>query len=629
MTKSFNLANLSLPILLIVLPTTTNASDPIFSLLIYPPAYEQASMSPDGRYLAYTVDTGQQDILITARLEDLKPVRITRLPSPQSIGRFHWIGPNRLVFSTHTKIGSIAATNDTGNWQAIDANGGNPRQLFAVKYTGARYLFLDPLLDDPASLMMVAQTNERTELVRINTLTGQQQRLHHIDQTNCSYFLAGTTPRILTCTQQDPNSLGLITTQNIVQPDGSITALPAQPRIVRVNGAGILYAIDESPNGDRFGTLDPLTLRFQPLSTHPGQSISAIFQRAGAQTPFAVVTEPGKPVITHLSASHQDTVRYQALQSRLPGHLVIRDATPDGRNLLLEVSSDINPGQLYLADTVTGQARQILAKRPSINPDQMAPTQVLPFAGRAGNRLTAYLTLPPSVTRPPLIVLPHAGPWGIRDRWLFDAERQWLAAAGYAVLQVNYRGSAGYGQDFQDSVFGQWATGVVDDILDATHEATKSAQIDSQRICIYGSSFGAYAAVMTAAREPSLFRCVAGQSGPYSPEITLTQSDIAQTESGKRYLMRSMGSSPTQRLALDATKRADRLTMPVFLAAGANDPRTPVQHTLDMAQALTNHNKPPQTLVIPNQGHGFYGKGNQDFYAALLRFLDGQLKPTL
>lgn len=603
------------------------AAGPSSHQLIDPPAYEQARLSPDGRYLAYTVDFGFQDVLITARTLDMKILRTTRLPAPQSVGKFEWIGPERLVFSTHTRIGSIAASNDIGNWQAIDADGGNPRQFLAVKYTATRYQVADPLLDDPESLLMVGNAGSGSELFRINTLTGSRTTLHQIDKTNCSYLLDAGQPRILTCPPQGNDVFSTVKTQYRIASDGSLVPLASSPRIVQVSPGGNAFAVQESAAGDSFGTIDLDSGRFSPSIDLAGQSITDIMHAPGGSAPFAVVSEPARPQITLLSPSDSDSRRFQAIQDSFPGEYVhYLNATQDGRQTLLSVASDRNPGQLYLHDRATNQSRLLLTKRPAIEPDDMAQTTSIQFRNRTGQLLHAYLTLPPASTSPPLVVLPHGGPWGVRDRWLFDAERQWLASKGFAVLQVNYRGSSGYGQAFQDHVFGQWP-GVVDDILDATHHLISTGQVDADRICSYGSSFGAYAAVMAAVREPSLFKCVAGQAGPYSAEITLSQSDIARTETGKRYLLRSMGGSEKERGAVDAIKYADRLSMPVFLAAGETDPRTPPDNTGVLAKALASAGNPPTVLLIPGQGHGFYGQENHRYHEALLAFLTKHLQP--
>lgn len=596
--------------------------------LIDPPAFEQARLSPDGRYLAYTVDTGFQDVLITANTADMKVLRTTRLPSPLSVGQFHWIGPNRLVFSTHTRIGSLPASNDIGTWQAIDVDGGQPRQLLSVKYTASRFHVVDPLHADPEAVLFAGNSSTGSQLFRMNTLTGQREILHTTPNTGCTYLLQSQTPRALICDgQQAKDEFSPIKTQYLIDPDQKAAAnpipIPSNPRLLHIDAAGTAYALDQAPSGDRFGTLDLKSGQFHPLASLPGQYLSHALKAGPDNTPFAAVFEATSPQVVHFSVSQHDSIRYRGLQDQFPGYIDYLDTTQDGRQILFSVSSDIDPGQLYLFNTVTQQSRLLLSKRPAIDPRQMASTQPITLTGRSGIPLTAYLTLPNSpAPTVPLIVVPHGGPWGSRDRWLFDPERQWLASLGYSVLQVNFRGSSGYGQAFQDAVFGQWATGVIDDILDATRNATSRFPIDPHRICLYGASFGAYAAMMAASRQPELFKCAAGQAGPYRPEITLSQSDIAQSTAGRNYLLRSLGSTPAERDKLDAIRSADRIRIPVFLAAGQSDVRTPAAHTQALAKALTDAGNPPTQLLLPDQGHGFQGEpARHAYYRQLQEFL--------
>ena len=226
----------------------------------------------------------------------------------------------------------------------------------------------------------------------------------------------------------------------------------------------------------------------------------------------------------------------------------------DGNKIIVSVYSDSNPGELYLYDRGTGKARFLMQGRAWLDPKKMASVKPFSFASRDGRTLYGYLTLPKGSNgkKLPLIVNPHGGPIGPRDNWRFSGETQLFANRGYAVLQVNFRGSGGYGREFRDAGHRQWAQGIQNDILDATHWAIDKGYADKDRICIYGGSFGGYSALMAPIREPGLFKCAVGYVGVYDLGMLYEKGDIPQRESGLRYLRRTIGTDKAERMEIVA-----------------------------------------------------------------------------
>jgi dipeptidyl aminopeptidase/acylaminoacyl peptidase len=222
----------------------------------------------------------------------------------------------------------------------------------------------------------------------------------------------------------------------------------------------------------------------------------------------------------------------------------------------------------------------------------------------------------------PFIENPLGGPWGPRDNWSFNWETQLLASRGYAVLQVNYRGSGGYGQAFQEKAYGQWAQGIMNDIIDATNWAIGEGYADKDRICIYGGSFGGYAALMAPARDPGLFKCAFGYVGVYDAQIQMAKSDTSKSESGKRYLLRSFGRTRAEQDAMSPVTYASTIKLPVYLAAGGRDPRCPPENTEEMQKALAAAGNPPEGVIIePGEMHGYYKEENNlNLYTKMLDF---------
>jgi len=253
----------------------------------------------------------------------------------------------------------------------------------------------------------------------------------------------------------------------------------------------------------------------------------------------------------------------------------------------------------------------------------MAPMQPIALPARDGLQLHGWLTRPKNAAagQPlPLVVLPHGGPFGIVDEWEFDSDTQLLAQAGYAVLRLNYRGSGGYGRSFQQAGARQWGGTMQDDLTDATRWAIAQGHADPQRICIYGGSYGGYAALMGVAKEPDLYRCAVGYVGVY--DLQMMRSDNGRIARWTRTWSDEWVGSDSQQLAdASPTRLADRIKVPVLLVAGGEDEVAPVEHTRRMERALRSAGVPVETMYVANEGHGFYKPENKRaYYTKLLDF---------
>lgn len=361
----------------------------------------------------------------------------------------------------------------------------------------------------------------------------------------------------------------------------------------------------------RHPTVDPIRVHFEPNSRVP---IGAVFMDGVPQSRFF---DPESPAARTL----------RSLEAAFPGQQVIRRSTTrDGQQQLVIVSSDRNPGDYYHFDRATQSAALWASRSRWIDPEQMAARTPIQLKARDGLQLHGYLTVPPG-RKPqalPTVVLVHGGPFGIRDEWDYDTEVQLLAARGYAVLQVNFRGSGGYGAAFVEAGRRQWGRAMQDDLTDATRWAIAEGIADPARICIYGSSYGAYAALMGVAREPELYRCAAGNVGAYDLRMMFERGDIQRRRSGGNFLQDWIGSEALAEHSPVAL--ADRIRVPVFLAAGAEDERTPPEHTRAMARALEAAGNPAQMVIYPREGHGYYLLENRrDYYRRLLSFFEQHL----
>jgi dipeptidyl aminopeptidase/acylaminoacyl peptidase len=218
--------------------------------------------------------------------------------------------------------------------------------------------------------------------------------------------------------------------------------------------------------------------------------------------------------------------------------------------------------------------------------------------------------------------MPHGGPFDIYDTWYFNADAQFLASRGYAVLQVNFRGSDGRGPRFLTAGYREWGGKLIDDIVDGVKWADAQPEIDAARVCAYGWSYGAYASMMLAVREPSMFRCAVGAGGVYALGQLYDGELIKGEKHQVNYLIKTLGDDQAALAAISPVSLAARITVPVLLVHGAKDKVAPISHAHQMRAALASAGHPPEWMEMPNEGHGFYdSEHRKQFYQKLEAFL--------
>jgi dipeptidyl aminopeptidase/acylaminoacyl peptidase len=258
----------------------------------------------------------------------------------------------------------------------------------------------------------------------------------------------------------------------------------------------------------------------------------------------------------------------------------------------------------------------------------MSEVKPISFTSRDGKVISGYLTLPydKEAKNLPLVVNPHGGPHGVRDEWGFNTQNQMLANQGMAVLQVNFRGSGGFGQNFEQAGFQKWGSEVQYDILDATHYVIEQGYVDKNRICISGGSFGGYSALQSAILEPDLFKCAIGFAGIYNLELMFDEGDIANSASGTSYLKNVLGQNSEVLRAMSPSENVDKLKANLLLVHGGDDERAPIEQLESLEKALKAHDYPYEKLVMDDEGHGFYNDDNRaQYYEKMLLFLKKNL----
>ena len=281
----------------------------------------------------------------------------------------------------------------------------------------------------------------------------------------------------------------------------------------------------------------------------------------------------------------------------------------DGRFWLFGVRAPTDPGAYYVLDRQTAAMTLVANRHPDLTPDRLAPMDVFKYRARDGMLIPAYLTRPPQAEagKPlPLIVMPHGGPEA-RDSLDFDIWAEFFATRGYLVLQPNFRGSAGYGRKYAEAGYGQWGGKMDDDITDGVLQLIKSGKVDKNRICIFGASFGGYAALYGGAKTPELYKCVASFAGVADLNALVNWERSTKGHEGRyHYASRSIGEPAKEGPKLTAASPityAAGYKPPVLLIHGADDESVPVAQSKMMQAALTKAGKDVRLVVYPHEGH--------------------------
>ena len=334
-----------------------------------------------------------------------------------------------------------------------------------------------------------------------------------------------------------------------------------------------------------------------------------------------------KPKVVFFDEDSSLAKAHRSLEASFPGQVVrLDDFTSDGKLAMVSVYSDRSPSDYYLFDLDSKKAAHLVSRYDWLDPDRMGVVRPVTLTARDGLTLHGDLTLPPDSNGKnlPMVVNPHGGPFHVFDAWGFNWETQLLASRGYAVLQINYRGSDNYGREFAVAGYKQWGGTMQDDITDATRWAIQQGIADAHRICIYGASYGGYAALMGVAKEPSLYRCAVGYVGVYDMKAIYQDEVVRDSVASTNFFRLTLGEGDLDAKSPD--HMADRIMVPVMLAAGREDVIAPPKHTELMRDALLKAGKKVDAKIYDREGHGFFIEADRlDFYSRMMDFLDSNI----
>lgn len=300
---------------------------------------------------------------------------------------------------------------------------------------------------------------------------------------------------------------------------------------------------------------------------------------------------------------------------------------------IIYVGNDRDPGNYYLYDRNTNKARWLLPVRSALKPKDMSQMRPFKFTSRDGLEINGYLTIPKNSDGKnlPLIINPHGGPFGVRDFWGFNPEHQFFASRGYATVQVNYRGSGGYGRKFEQAGYGgKWGAEMQNDLTDALSYLVKEGIADPDRVCIYGASYGGYATMAGLTFTPELYKCGINYVGVTDVEL-LFSTMPKHWEPLRESLKIQIGDPDDKELMrrMSPLYHVDKIKAPLMIVQGAKDPRVVKQHATDLRDALKERGielSDDEWIMKDNEGHGFSKEENRlELYGKIEKFLEKNL----
>lgn len=644
-------------LLALVLPALAQAEVPLaeFAKLN---DFEDVSISPDGTYLAAKIPSDDQTVLAILRLSDGKPVGKFAPTAGTSVYTYSWAGPQRLVLETAIQDGLLGEPKRTGELVGVDADGGGGSYLFGYnaptdsgslihkhqdQNTSSGWAtIVEALPKDPHHIVIAVnnwglnEDTQRTAAYTMDVSGGSLDNRVLAPMLGFSTFLADASGVVRYALGTDPHQ-HLLTYFRKSAKDGwnplnTGDMKHAQVIPYKFSADGNKVYLDSDEGGDRRCLIEHDLVKDErrKLSCDDSADLNMAYFSPN-RVPLAAVYQSDYPKISLLDSDDPMRDKLDAVLGNFPGMMVLPvSQTADGAKMVVLVYSDRDPGTYYLFDTIKMSIDPVLHRRRSIDPAQMGERRPISFKARDGQMVHGYLTLPPGkeAKNLPLVVNPHGGPFGISDHWAWEAEPAMLASRGYAVLQVNFRGSGGYGRNFEYAGKQSWDTVMIDDITDGTRWVVGQGYADPKRLCIYGASYGGYAALMSAVREPDLYRCVVDYAGVYDLRIQKARSDTSVSDSGNNYIDEFIGATPERLFQASPASQIDKLKAAVMIAHGEEDKRVPIAQAKALRKALDERHYPYEWLVKSGEGHGFYLPQNRlDLYVKMLAFLDKNIGP--
>ncbi|MBU1368690.1 MAG: S9 family peptidase [Bacteroidetes bacterium] len=583
-------------------------------------------ISPDGKHISFMAPyESRMNIFVQKTGSD----KVTRLTSEtdRDIAGYYWANNDRLLFLKDS------GGDENYALYGVDNNGKNA--ICLTCFEKVRTQIIDELEDQPDEVII--GLNKRNAMVfdpyRLNIKSGDMEML----------------------AENPGNIQGWMTDHN-----GKLRVAVA---IVDGVNTQLLYRDDESKEFEavlttsfkeslspEFFTFDNKLL-YATSNLGRDKSAAVIFDPATAEVTEVLYENPDydvsgisysrkRKLITAASYTSWKRERhffdqeskqlFEKLENLLPGYEVAITASDKAEETyIVRTYSDRSMGAYFLYDKKKDKLSKIQEVSPWLDEDKMAEVKPIQYRSRDGLIIHGYLTLPKGVEAKnlPVVVNPHGGPWA-RDNWGFNPEIQFLANRGFAVLQMNFRGSTGYGRSFWEASFKEWGLSMQNDITDGVYWLIREGIADKDRVAIYGASYGGYATLQGLVVTPTLYAAGVDYVG-VSNLFTFMQTIPPYWEPLLDMMYEMVGNPVTDSTQFKATSpamNADKIIAPLFVAQGANDPRVNIAESNQIVEAITSRGVEVEYMVKDNEGHGFRNEENRfDFYRAMEAFLQKQL----
>ena len=614
--------------------------------------YQNAKISPDGKHLAVSMFGQGEMIIAFLDSKTLETVAASRLPNKQEIGQYYWVNNERVVISLVRRDPWLEEPVFYGELYALNIDGSRGKMIYGYRagerQTGSRIKkkeatfgwgeIIDILPEDKKHILIsstpMSTTGERVaNVLKLNVYTGIVKKKVAQSPVPFSQFLTDSKGKLKLVVGTDRNN----DAQVYLKQDSGWKKIPTgsvgskvHPLFINASGTH-LYTIDNY-NQDTKGIfkLNLETYQYKSVYTDKKVNVSDVEMTTDNRAAYAIRVDDGYPAYLILNKKHEEAKVFKDLLKLFPYSAVnITSKTDDGQYYVVMVSSDIDPGSLYLLDRKTNNLKRLFQFKPAFKSSDFAQMEPIKFEASDGSMLNGFFTQAKAKQKnklAPTVVLVHGGPHGVRDYWGFSTRVQYLVSHGYSVLQVNYRGSGGFGYNYEKSGYKAWGSLVQQDILDGYQWLVKNKKAADNNVCIMGGSFGAYSAVQSVSLYPEVYKCAIANAGIYDLELMFEEGDVQQRRSGLSYLKRVLGTDEQQLKSMSPVNYVEKIQVPILLAHGEEDRRAPFEHAERLREALDEEKKPYEWFVIGNEAHGFYNPKNQKAYMKkVVGFLDKHL----
>ncbi len=589
-------------------------------------------ISPDGSQLAWIAPhEGVLNVWLAPisadQGVDWTAARVVTDDADRGIRQFAWAHDDRHLLYLQDKDGDE-------NWRLYDVDLQTMQHRDLTPFDGVQTQIIGLERSHPDEVLLgLNQANPQLhDVYRLDLVSGELTK--EIDNPGYIGWLADAELRVRAAAAPQPDGSYLL----MVTPgaDGNwreLLRIPAEDAestdllCFSVDGGSLLLSSSVDAEASRLVRIDLASGATEVLAADPEADVSGVRVHPDTREPQIVTFLKDRSVYRVLDPSVAGHV--EAIRRLHPGDPVFAHGDDADRVWLAAFTNDTGSVSYYTYDTISGAASFLFAARPELSHYELAAMEPFSFAARDGLTIHGYLTFPPGVDRSelPTVLVVHGGPWA-RDAWGFDPHAQWLANRGYLCIQVNFRGSTGYGKAFLNAGDREWGAKMQDDLSDAVAHAISKGWADPAKVAIFGGSYGGYAALAGAAFTPDLYCCAVDIVGPsnlitliqtippyWAPVISMFHRRVGDPEKDRDFLW--------SRSPLSA---ASQIRIPMLIAQGANDPRVKQAESEQIVAALVAHGIDHDYMLFPDEGHGFAKPENRlKFYAAADKFLSRYL----